>query len=90
MLIPAEEEIDGGKYPGSPPEYRFRGENQLLQNAGTAYGRGQSGIVGTPEDGTPTFGRGASGIDGTPDDGFVTFGRGASGRVGTPLANEIA
>ncbi len=56
----------------------------------TTYGRGESGRMGTPEDGPAAFGRGESGRIGTPDESFDTFGRGESGRMGTPLANEIA
>ena len=74
----------------SPPHAHLTWGKRQPRRAETNYGRGQSGMVGTPDDGCPTFGRGASGRVGMPEDGVVTLGRGASGRVGTPLANEIA
>jgi hypothetical protein len=67
-----------------------------LAASATDYGRGESGVVGTPlvrgrgesgVVGTPlSFGRGESGVVGTP----LVRGRGESGVVGTPLANAMA
>jgi hypothetical protein len=58
-----------------------RGESGMVGTP-LVRGRGESGIVGMPLD----FGRGESGIVGTP----LVRGRGESGMVGTPLASAMA
>lgn len=82
-------EVRNGEYNTSLLKFGTRGGKALTAQR-TPYGRGESGRMGTPEDGPDAFGRGESGRIGTPDESFDTFGRGESGRMGTPLANEIA